>query len=386
MSSIETGGTRAAAILRAVHATPGISRARLVRQLGLSSGLAADTVARLREARLVWEIDAAATGGRGRPTRSLVAHPAGPVVGVVAISPEDWQLCAIELGGGTVASERHRHDRGWAPLRRVVRSRLRRLGGSLGGRMVAVCVSVPGTVSGESLIQAPMLGWNELELSGLLPSDGPWAFLAGNDASFAAVGEARRGSASGAGSIVHLHMDNGIGGALIDAGHLVTGAQGMAGEFGHMPFGQRSESCRCGSHGCWNTALDGRAFARRTGRAVTDEVSLINEVLAAAAAHPGPERRAAQEAALSLGDGAAALVNAHDPELVCLTGLAPTLRGVAPKAVAHGYERGLMSSRRAAAPPLVDGRLDDRAAVIGAAEHAFDQLLADANIEHWHQA
>jgi predicted NBD/HSP70 family sugar kinase len=82
----------------------------------------------------------------------------------------------------------------------------------------------------------------------------------------------------------------------------------MAGEFGHMPFGRPSQLCRCGAYGCWNTALDGRALAGQLGHVV------------------------------------------DDPELVCLSGLAPSLRAVARDEVEQAYRHGLMSSR--AQPPL----------------------------------
>jgi predicted NBD/HSP70 family sugar kinase len=378
-------GTWAVSILRSVHSSPGITRAQLARRLGISSGLAAETVARLRDRRLVEEVAAPGTGRRGRPTRSLVAHPEGPVVAVVAISHEQWELCVIGLGAAMLAAERRRHDRRWSSVRQVLRGRLRILHRHLGSRVVAVCVSVPGTVSGERLVQASMLGWNDVELSALRPAGVTWPTLAGNDASFSALGEARRGTTRGAQSILHLHMDNGIGGALIDVGRLLAGAHGMAGEFGHMPFGRPSRHCRCGADGCWNTALDGAALADQLGRAVVDEVSFSAEVFARAVERPGPERRAAHGAARSLGRGIAALVNAHDPEMVCLTGLAPALRAVAPDMVTDAYQRGLMSSRAIAPPPLLDGSLGTRAAAIGAAEQAFDRLLSDPLLERWNE-
>src|ERR1019366_2185085 len=54
--------------------------------------------------------------------------------------------------------------------------------------------------------------------------------LAGNDATFSAVAEARRGAAVGAVSSVHIYMDSGVGGAIIDAGRVVLGANGRAGD------------------------------------------------------------------------------------------------------------------------------------------------------------
>ncbi len=111
-------------------------------------------------------------------------------------------------------------------------------------------------------------------------------FLAGNDATFSAIADARRGAAAWPASSVHLYMDSGVGGALLIAGQIVPGARGMAGEFGHMPFGSPSVRCRCGAHGCWNTVLDGPALARHLGESVPgDEVSYSREVLTAARTH-----------------------------------------------------------------------------------------------------
>ena len=151
------------------------------------------------------------------------------------------------------------------------------------------------------------------------------ALVAGNDASFAAIAEARRGAAVGAGSVLHLYMDAGIGGAVIEGGRLVLGATGTAGEFGHMPFGDPAQQCRCGARGCWDTTLDGAALARALKQPQpADEVSYVRQVLAAARAAPvapHEEVAAAQQMASSAGRGVAGLVNAFDPDIVTFGGL-----------------------------------------------------------------
>ncbi len=86
-------------VLRAVHAEPGITRARLARELDISSGLASETVARLVASGVVAEGPARATGSRGRPTGSLGPHPRGPVAAVAAISHESWEVATVLLGG-----------------------------------------------------------------------------------------------------------------------------------------------------------------------------------------------------------------------------------------------------------------------------------------------
>src|SRR5947209_5620723 len=101
----------AVGLLRAVHAEPGITRARLARELGISSGLASETVARLVSAGVVAEGPTRATGGRGRPTGSLGPHPRGPVAAVAAISHESWEVATVVLGGEVHTHRTQRHDR-----------------------------------------------------------------------------------------------------------------------------------------------------------------------------------------------------------------------------------------------------------------------------------
>jgi hypothetical protein len=74
-----------AAVLLAVHAHPGLTRAQAAAEIGIPSGFAAETVARLAAAELIAERPGPATGRRGRPTALLGPHPDGPLVAAAAI-------------------------------------------------------------------------------------------------------------------------------------------------------------------------------------------------------------------------------------------------------------------------------------------------------------
>ena len=276
------------ALLRAVHDQPGATRASISHELGIPSGFAAETVARLVAARLLIEEPAPPTGARGRPTTSLQAHPDGPVVAVAAISQETWQVAAVQLGGTQISSVSGIHDRRQERVLAVVAAGLNEISARFGPRVRATAVSVPGTVVGSRLASAPNLGWHDVDLSALWPRyDRDVPLLAGNDATFAAIAESRHGAGSGAGTMVYLHFDAGVGGAIVEGDRVVLGANGTAGEFGHMPFGDPAQRCRCGAMGCWNTSLDGYALARALGQPMpADEVSYLRRVLAAAADAP----------------------------------------------------------------------------------------------------
>jgi predicted NBD/HSP70 family sugar kinase len=151
-----------------------------------------------------------------------------------------------------------------------------------------------------------------------------------------------------------------------------------------MPFGSPTARCSCGARGCWNTAVDAPALAAMLGQPPPEDVTAFTrDLLAQARAAPGPHRRAARSAAEALGRGLAGLVNGLDPETVCLAGLAVDLRRAAPQHVDAAYRRGLMSSRAAAPPPILDGELDELGPLLGAAERGFDALLTDNGLTLW---
>ena len=164
------------AITRAVHDHPGVTRAEVAAQIGIPSGFAAETVARLVAGRLVCEQPAPATGRRGRPTTSLHAHPDGPLVAVAAITQDSWQVAAVELGGTKVTATQHPHQRDQSLVLDAVAAEFRQLGGRFGTRVRAAAVAVPGTVAGSELVHAPGLGWHGVSLSALWPGG---TFVAG---------------------------------------------------------------------------------------------------------------------------------------------------------------------------------------------------------------
>lgn len=376
--------SRATTLLRSVHRAPGRPRAAVVRELGISSGLATETVARLVDARLLQEAPAPARGTRGRPSLTLGPHPDGPVVACAAIAYDTWSVALVALGGGIVARREGRRAARWGDVRRRLAEHLAELSAPYPGRVTGLCVSVPGTVSDGRVVQSPNLGWTDVDLAGAFAAPGPLGVLVDNDATASARAEARRGATAGRSSVVHVFMDHGIGGALLDHGHLVAGALGTAGEFGHMPFGPPTARCSCGALGCWNTAVDGPALAARLDRPAPDDVTAFTrDLLTRAAAAPGDERRVARTAAEALGRGIAGLVNGLDPEVVCLAGLAVDLHAFAPGRVDAAYRRGLMSSRAATPPPIVAGALGADGPLLGAAERGFDALLTDKELARW---
>lgn len=373
----------ALAVLQYVHTHPGSTRSEAARALDISSGSATEITARLKHLRLLAETESAPTGGRGRPSPALVAHPEGPLVCAVDISHERWRVAAVELGGALVDDRARRHaSRKATDVLATVRQEVRSVWRRYGPRVRAVSVAVAGTVRGTRIVQATNLRWRDVELDTLRPRD-EVALLVGNDASLAGLAEARRGVGAEARVVLYLTVEVGLGGVLVVDGVPVDGATGAGGEFGHLPFGDPNLRCHCGAFGCWDLTVDGRAMARAMGEPPPrDPRTKAERILRSAATDPFA-RQAVASAARALGRGVAGLVNALDPALVTLSGLAIGIAEAAQDELQTSYRSGLMRFRRTDPPPLVHSVLGSTGALTGAAEVAFDAILTPAGLDAW---
>nr|WP_097318671.1 ROK family protein [Actinoplanes atraurantiacus] len=266
----------------------------------------------------------------------------------------------------------------WPAVVAAIHSAIGRLCEQYPGRLRALGVSVPGTVSRDLRLDATNVGWHDVDLTALWPptADPKPVFVAGNDASLAAAAESARGAASGARVALHLLIAGGLGGAVVDQGRLLNGASGFSGEFGHMPFGDPAIPCPCGAHGCWGTAVDGTALARHLGhRPPRDPVTYARRIIASAvAASP------AAVASGAPGDFPAAPIAADAPVFVTGPADVPTAdaRAGTPASVDAGSGAPVSGDARSGTPASVDVGAGARVVVGAAAELGAVRLVAAA--------
>jgi glucokinase len=206
-----------------------------------------------------------------------------------------------------------------------------------------------------------------------------------NDANGALLAEHRAGAAAGASHAVMLTLGTGIGGAIIIDGRLMRGARGGAGEFGHTVVDPDGIRCDCGSIGCLETMVSGRALGRaadlaaaqapdsRLGRAKAAGRE-ITGMLVTELAHDGDPVARGVVGAMGelLGIGISNVVNVLNPEIVVVGGgvvaagellLEPARRVV--------RERALVPSREVR---IVPARFGEESGMLGAALLALDGL------------
>ena len=113
-------------------------------------------------------------------------------------------------------------------------------------------IGVPGAVDKDGVVnRAVNLGWDIVPLAEELGKLSGMKVKVGNDANVAALGENWMGSGKGYNSIVMVTLGTGIGGGIIIDGNILTGANGAAGEIGHIVVNEQEiEACNCGHYGC----------------------------------------------------------------------------------------------------------------------------------------
>jgi fructokinase len=146
-----------------------------------------------------------------------------------------------------------------------------------------------------------------------------------NDANCLAVSEATDGAAAGADVVFGVILGTGVGGGIVVRKQLVTGANAIAGEWGHNPLPtpdadeQPGPKCYCGRHGCLETFLSGPAlsadYGARSGRVDSGE-----KVVARAADGDELARAVLDRWTARLARALATVINILDPDVIVVGG------------------------------------------------------------------
>ena len=197
-----------------------------------------------------------------------------------------------------------------------------------------------------------------------------------NDADLGALVEQRRGAAIGYQHVLFISGEYGVGGGLIVDGQPLTGAAGYGGEVGHLPVNPNGSPCRCGSVGCWETEIGEAALLRMAGRPTGGGRGEVDAMLSEAEAGSPAALSALDHVGHWLGIGLAGLVNVFNPELIVLGGLFGRIHPFVGAGLEHELDRRALAAPRGLVR-VVPAKLGVDAPLLGAAELAFEPLIAD---------
>lgn len=198
-----------------------------------------------------------------------------------------------------------------------------------------VAVGVPGPVdfaTGRPVAPPIMPGWNGYDIRGSFESHYDAPVWVDNDVNLLALNErARRVNEQL--DLIYCKVGSGIGAGLLSQGRLHRGANGAAGDIGHVRIAGSGAVCRCGKVGCLEAVAGGWALVRDAGLAIAegatsqlvrtsaDGVELTPELIAVAASNGDPLAISLiQRSARVVGDSIAALVNMFNPGTIVIGG------------------------------------------------------------------
>ncbi|WP_413380189.1 ROK family glucokinase [Alkalihalobacillus sp. 1P02AB] len=146
----------------------------------------------------------------------------------------------------------------------AIRLKLDELGES-SQKLSAIGLGAPGFIEMETgfIYKAVNIGWNDFPLKEILEKETGLRVTVDNDANVAALGEMWKGAGDGASDLLCVTLGTGVGGGIISNGKIVHGANGMAGEIGHITaIAEGGVSCNCGKTGCIETIASATGIAR----------------------------------------------------------------------------------------------------------------------------
>ncbi len=138
----------------------------------------------------------------------------------------------------------------------------------------AIGVSFGGPVdatTGTVRLSHHVPGWETIPLRKLLEEEFGVPCSVDNDANVAALGEYRFGAGQGYDSLFYITVSTGVGGGWIINGLPWRGAEGMAGEIGHMVVDPSGAVCLCGKRGCVERLASGLYMAQDAREALLNE-------------------------------------------------------------------------------------------------------------------
>ena len=359
-------------VLEAVRERGAVSRAEIARRTGLARSTVSSLVTELQRNGLVVESeDAASSSSGGRPPVLLTLDPsAGVVLGIhldhplvrVAVADLDHTIrgeamreldvdhdaCAGLDAAAALADEVLADTH-------ITRSQLLGAGAAIAGPVDHASGRV-----GSSTI---MPGWVGVDVAAELEKRLAVPVHVDNDANLGALAEWVLGAGRGAEDLAYVMLSSGIGAGLILGGRLYRGANGTAGEIGHVLVDDQGPLCRCGNRGCLETYAGAHALLELLGRAhgaldVTEMVRLASEGDPAC-------QRVVTDAGRVVGVAMAALCNQFNPERVVVGGELAATGDLLLEPLRDAVRRYALPAA-ADAVTIVAGELGDRAELLGA--------------------
>ncbi|HAM26994.1 MAG TPA: sugar kinase, partial [Microbacteriaceae bacterium] len=243
-------------------------RPRTRAELAATTGLARSTVGlrldTLLDLGLIRPIGDGASSG-GRPPSQFALNPSARVVVGADLGATHATIAVADLGGVILRTHRARLPIAEGPERVLgwvadeARTLLAEAGRTVAD-LLAVGLGLPGPVehdTGRPVNPPIMPGWDGFDVPGRILDALGVPALVDNDVNIMAIGEKTR-SFPDVSDLLFVKVATGIGSGIISGGLLQRGAQGSAGDIGHVRIERgKGVECHCGNFGCLEAMASG---------------------------------------------------------------------------------------------------------------------------------
>jgi predicted NBD/HSP70 family sugar kinase len=259
-------------LARLIASGQATSRSELARVTGLARSTVSEHLAPLLNVGLIAEHEAEA-GARGRPPSVLTLNPRAGVILVADIGAARGRLAIADFGQHFLAERSIKTEVARGPgtvLAEVRRDFLQMLSElqieARSVRLIVVGLPAPVDFASGVPVRPPIMpGWDRYPVPASFQEDFTAPVLVDNDVNLMALGEARCRPASQC-PLLYVKASTGIGcGIVTHEGQLHRGADGAAGDIGHVRVPGHEEICRCGGIGCIEAFASYGAIARKAG-------------------------------------------------------------------------------------------------------------------------
>jgi predicted NBD/HSP70 family sugar kinase len=263
-SSSETArDTNRTIILELIRLAGAVSRADLARLSGLQKSTVSAIVEQLLISRWICEGETGVSKHGRRPLMLQVNNELGVVI--LDLHPGNAIVAVSDFSGNFLVQENVPISA--QPQRSIIQllAAIKRISNAEPKKAIqGVGISVPGRVDPLTgrLAFAPNLGWGPFDIAKAIAEGTGLPVEMENAANLIILAERWFGSLSGVQDAVAINVSEGIGTGILAAGHLISGWNGMAGEFGHMRLEAGGLLCGCGNRGCWETVASNQAALR----------------------------------------------------------------------------------------------------------------------------
>jgi predicted NBD/HSP70 family sugar kinase len=320
----------------------------------------------------------------GRPPTRLVFDAGVGVVLAADLGATHGRLAVTDLAARPLAEEPIELTIAEGPdvVLPYVEDRFKELLDEVGSRAAdvrGIGIGVPGPVefaAGRTISPPIMPGWDGIAIPERLTERfGMIPVLVDNDVNIMALGEYWTYWRAEVDDLLYVKVATGIGSGVIMGGQVHRGAQGTAGDLGHVRVSEDPDViCHCGNQGCVEAVASGSALAIELSREGFPAAG-SREVVALVRAGQPEAVRHVRRAGRQLGVALAAAVNLFNPSVIVMGG-----------DLAHAHEqlmagvREVVYQRSTALATrhlqIVRSRLDDRAGVVGAAVTVIEHVLS----------